>query len=382
MSNNNIINNNNNNSSGIFISQSSSERQDLQQPSTKRQRIDEQNPSKASLKSTSSSTTFLDDSGNSTSSASSSPSPLANERELNENECLSTFQTQLIEHQCLCGLSEKVLKIPFQYYSSNIITNSTKHHPVNSKDECDNSNPVNKVNNSNSSKSSSSSSEVQVHYVKNLKQWPEEFLLRFLSNIQLLFHVYLKQNAKGNICGKIMEICDCLIRNEITIFENLIELCNGSSNCSNFISLTASKIITYFLIIIKDEIDQEWLKKIVENLFSFDHLDYAAVRRINFSLDIIKCIVEWKDHDEHILEEEDTASSSSHHVPPIETNYFATYHHDGGGSSSASSSALPSYLIASTSSSSATSHHSGRSSATSGMLIKLKKSQVNHSNSN
>lgn len=379
MSNHNNINNNNNNSSGIFISQSSSERQDLQQPSTKRQRIDEQNPSKA-LKSA-----FLDDSGNSTSSTSSSPSPVANERELSENECLSAFQTQLIENQCLCELSEKVLKFPFQYYSK-----STSRNPVNSKDECDNINKVsikNKIQNSNSS-NSSCSSEVHIHYVKNLKQWPEEFLLKFLSNIQLLFHVYLKQNAKGNICGKIMEICDCLIRNEITIFENLIELCNGSCKCSNFISLTASKIITYFLIIIKDEIDQEWLKKIVDNLFSFDRLDYAAVRRINFSLDIIKCIVEWKDHDEHILEEEDlqnaaASSSSGHHAPPIETNYFATYHHDvigASSSSSSASSALPSYLIASTSTSAAaTSHHhhnnhnqnSGRSSATSGIKFYL-----------
>lgn len=358
MSNNNNNNNNNSNSSGIFINQSSSERQDSQQPSTKRQRIDEQNSTKA-LKSA-----FLDDSGNSTSSASSSssPSPLANERELNENECLSAFQAQLIEHQCLCGLSEKVLKVPFQYYS---VTTSRK--TVNSKDECDNTSVtlIHKLQNNNS-KIGGGGSDLHVHYVKNLKQWPEEYLLKFLSNIQLLFHVYLKQNAKGNICGKIMEICDCLIRNEITIFENLIELCNGTSDCSNFISLTTSKIITYFLIIIKDEIDQEWLKKIVDNLFSFDHLDYVAVRRINFSLDIIRCIVEWKDHDEHILEEEDlqsNASSSVHQAPPLETNYFATFHHDVGSSST--SSALPSYLMASTSSSSTTSaisHHSGSTS--------------------
>lgn len=353
-----MSNNNNNNNSGVFINQSSSERQDLQQPSTKRQRIDEQNSPKA-LK-----TAFLDDSGNSTSSASSSssPSPLANERELNENECLSAFHAQLIEHQCLCGLSEKVLKVPFQYYS--VATN--RKSVVNSKDECDNTSVTLKTKIQNNSKSGSGggNSDMQVQYVKNLKLWPEKFLLKFLSNIQLLFHVYLKQNAKGNICGKIMEICDCLIRNEITIFENLIEICNGNSDCSNFISLTTSKIITYFLIIIKDEIDQEWLKKIVDNLFSFDQLDYVAVRRINFSLDIIKCIVEWKDHDEHILEEEDLQSNVSvHHAPPLETNYFATYHHEVGASSS-SSSALPSYLIASTSSSttSAISHHSSSTS--------------------
>lgn len=358
MSSNNI---NNNNSSGIFLNQSSTaenerqERQDLNQPSTKRQRIDEQNKNTAKvLKATS----FLDDSGNSTSSSSSSPSPLA-ERELTDSECLSAFQTQLIEHQCLCGLSEKVLKVPFQYYHS-VVRNSNEDDPVALK--------------SNNGGSGSSNSSSDVHYVKSLKLWPEEFLLKYLSNIQLLFHVYLKQNAKGNICGKIMEICDCLIRNEITIFENLIELCNG--NCSNFISLVASKVITYFLIIIKDEIDQEWLKKIVDNLFTFDHLDYVAVRQINFSLDIIKCIVEWKDHDEHILEEEDMPpnNASNTHAPPIETNYFATFHHDGGPSTSA----LPPYLIASSSSHSSVSHHSGRSSATSGKLFLFITKTVNY----
>jgi hypothetical protein len=334
--------NNNNSSSGIFLNQSSTaenersqERQELNQPSIKRQRIDEQNKNTTKVLKA---TAFLDDSGNSTSSSSSSPSPVA-ERELNDSECLSAFQTQLIEHQCLCGLSERVLKVPFQYYYSTSVRHSDDD-PVTLKN-----------------------SSSDVHYVKSLKLWPEEFLLKYLSNIQLLFHVYLKQNAKGNICGKIMEICDCLIRNEITIFENLIELCNG--NCSNFISLVASKVITYFLIIIKDEIDQEWLKKIVDNLFTFDHLDYAAVRRINFSLDIIRCIVEWKDHDEHILEEEDMSNgaASNANAPPIETNYFATFHHDGGGPST---SALPPYLIASSSTNSSASHHSGRSSATSG----------------
>lgn len=363
----------NNNNNGIFINQSSnnsssnsSERQpDLQQPSIKRQRIDanneqqQQHSSKNNGSQTSKSTTatvFLDDSGNSTSSSSPSPINLHSElilkvdtvdcssinRELNnqnhkeepclsESECLSLFQTQLTEHQCLCGLSEKILKIPFQYYSIK----------KNGKKCVKNENGENEI----------TKHETQVHYIKSLKHWPEDFLLKFLSNLQLLFHVYLRQNAKGNICGKIMEICDCLIRNEIAIFENLIELCNNTTTRkSNFINFVSSKIITYFLIIIKDEIDQEWLKKIVDNLFTFEHLDYAAVRRINFSLDIIKCIIEWKDHDEHILEDDDVNGFAvpTSTAPPLETNYFATYHHDGPStSSSTSSSALPSYLTSS-----------------------------------
>jgi protein Lines len=312
---------------------------------------------------------FLDDSGNSTSnsnSASSSPIHEHNNSEmllksednvinakedqyLSDSECLSTFQTQLTDHQCLCGLNEKILKIPFQYYSIMKVNSNKSKSVKNDKSEKNNE---------------KTKTDTEVHYVKSLKHWPDDYLLKFLSNIQLLFHIYLKQNAKGNICCKVMEICDCLIRNEITTFENLIELCNNSktTNSSNFISFISSKVITYFLIIIKDEIDQEWLKKIVDNLFTFEHLDYAAVRRINFSLDIIKCIVEWKDHDEHVLEDDDAASYVPA-PPPLETNYFATYH-DGPSTSSlsSSSSALPAYL---TSTSSHT-NHSGRSSATSG----------------
>jgi hypothetical protein len=109
------------------------------------------------------------------------------------------------------------------------------------------------------------------------------------------------------------------------------------------------------LIITKDEKDhnQEWLKKIINNIFSFDNLDFIAVKKINTSLCIIKEIVEWKDlDDEHPLDDE-TDGFTSLQPPPLETNYFATHF---ASSSAGSSSALPSYLAST----------SGRSSATSG----------------
>ena len=364
----NMSSSNNNKNDGIFINQIAENQGELQQPSIKRQRIDgnnEQHPVKVPpTQQVPKSLAFLDDSGNSTSSSSSSPSPV-NESEnilksdendpiekddeqllLTDKECLTTFTIQLTQHQCLCGLSERTLKIPFQYYSVKKIIGKKQQQQTFNHNDYD--------------ESDLKKSEAQVHYIKSLKNWPEDFLLKFLSNLQLLFHIYLKQNAKGNICGKIMELCDCLIRNEIHVFEELIELCNSNS-CSNpFVSFVSSKVITYFLIIIKDEIDQEWLKKIVDNLFTFDHLDYLAVKRINFSLDIIRCIVEWKDHDEHVLEE-DSHGFSTLPPPPLETNYFATFHNDQSGpSTSSSSSALPSYLT------SQATNNSGRSSATSG----------------
>lgn len=356
-------NNNKINNEGIFVNQIPENQGELQQPSIKRQRIDgntDQHPVKAQpTQQVSKSLAFLDDSGNSTSSSSSSPSPV-NESEnnlksdendpcekddeqspLSDKECLSTFKVHLTQHQCLCGISERTLKIPFQYYS-------VKKTIINKKQQTFNRN-----------ESDSIKGEAQVHYVKSLKHWPEDFLLKFLSNIQLLFHVYLKQNAKGKICAKIMELCDELIRNESHIFEELIELCNSQDCSSGFVSFVSSKIITDFLIIIKDEINQEWLNKIVDNLFTFEHLDFLAVKRINFSLDIVKCIVEWKDHDEHVLEE-DTHSFPTLPQPPLEANYFATFNDHNGPSTSSSSSALPSYLT------SQAANTSGRSSATSG----------------
>lgn len=328
-------NNNNNNSNGIFINNITENQPELQQPSIKRQKIDasgDSSPPKTLP-------AFLDDSGNSTSSTPSSPSPVnenelvissvsgslkSSEEILSDKECLTQFTTHLTQHQCLCGLSERTIKNPFQFYS--VLKPSVRK---------------------------SSQQQDEVHYVKKLRHWPDDFLLKYLSNLQLLFNVYLKQNAKGNICGKIMELCEFLIRNEVRIYEELIELCNSTDNSNNFISYQSSKIVTYFLIIIKDEIDQEWLKKIVDNLFTFEHLDYIAVKRINFSLDIIKCIVEWKDHDEHVLEEDEAGNFQA---PSLETNYFATTFHDQNAPST--SNALPSYLTSSA--------NSGRSSSTSG----------------
>lgn len=361
----NMSSNNKNTNNGIFINQITENQPELQQPSIKRQRIDgneEQHPSKSThTPPVPKSLAFLDDSGNSTSSSSSPPSPVNESENIlksdfdhtidtkdegqSDEECLTTFQLQLTQRQCLCGISERILKIPFQYYSVKKLVGKKQTFNRTENDASD-----------------SKKSDAQVHYIKSLKHWPEEHLIKFLSSIQLLFTVYLKQNAKGNICGKIMDLCDCLIRNEIHIFDELIELCNSISNNSNFVSYISSKVITSFLIIIKDEIDQKWLKKIVDNLFSFDHLDYVAVKRINFSLDIIKCIVEWKDYDEHVLEEE----HGNHHPqpplpPPLETNYFATFYNDQSGpSTSSGSSALPSYLT------SQATINSGRSSATSG----------------
>uniref|UniRef100_A0A182YIV5 Protein Lines N-terminal domain-containing protein n=1 Tax=Anopheles stephensi TaxID=30069 RepID=A0A182YIV5_ANOST len=195
-----------------------------------------------------------------------------------------------------------------------------------------------------------------------LSEWPFEHLLKFLSNVQLLFDTYLKQNIKGNICAGVMELCNYLIRSEdhphlqhpllrmyrvnspafagfpALDIDELIGLCS----CNNkYVSYLAGRILSSFLIIVKDDPDDDrWLEKLVANLFDFGHLDLHAVRKINASLEVIKRIVEWKDETEHPLEEEaagvsgaasggGAASGSANAAgiaPPLTENYFATHY--------------------------------------------------------
>uniref|UniRef100_A0AAG5DMA7 Uncharacterized protein n=1 Tax=Anopheles atroparvus TaxID=41427 RepID=A0AAG5DMA7_ANOAO len=246
-----------------------------------------------------------------------------------------------------------------------------------------------------------------------LAEWPFEHLLRFLSNVQLLFDTYLKQNIKGNICAGVMELCNYLIRSDdhhhhtplqhhhhhpshllqhhyhhhhhhhhqqqhmlprpttrhgtralATLdIDELIGLCSCSSK---YLSYLAGRILSSFLIIVKDDPDDDrWLEKLVANLFDFGHLDLRAVRKINASLEVIKRIVEWKDETEHPLDEEvrgggggsagdgaspgpsgepsmvevgstmaaAAGSGSAYGMPPLAENYFAAHYgaYGGGG---------------------------------------------------
>ena len=64
----------------------------------------------------------------------------------------------------------------------------------------------------------------------------------------------------------------------------------------NFLS---GKVLSSFLIIAKTNVNREWLQTIFDFLTS-DNIDYV---RINFALEIIKRVVEWKDTESHILED-------------------------------------------------------------------------------
>ncbi|XP_026841331.1 protein lines [Drosophila persimilis] len=212
---------------------------------------------------------------------------------------------QSLTRQCLCGVSERTLRKPFQsHYSQD--TNGQKR-------------------------------------IAYLREWPTNKLLQFLSNLQLLFDIYLKQNAKGFICTRIMDVCDALIRNDNKLIDEIIVLA-GYNN--SYVQFLAGRVLAAFLVIAKQELNDEWLQKIVDQLFNFEHLDQAAVQKIHFSLDIIKRIVEWKDIETHPLDDDWMTSTTSvagaaassialpadaavsyMHFPvqdqPLATNYFA-----------------------------------------------------------
>lgn len=304
-------------------------------PVKKRQRIENNNLASSSNTSTNSS------SGNSSKGSSSSPSTssfssttsideTANSNgndsdvsvhEHNEStEWLEALQTR----QCLCGISETTARRPFLRY----LQHTAELEP--------------------------------------LDEWSSETVLKFLSSLQTFFDIYLKQNRRGNICSKSMELCESLISGSGGgIVDDVLQLCNKRLQQphadTKFVLHLSSRVISYYLIIVKDDMDHKWLKKIVDNLFMFESLNEIAIRKINFSLDIIKCIIEFKDMDEHPLDQDDAEEEDEYvpppslALPPIENNYFAQqyFNSDAAGPSTAT----PRLLFGDVVDSSAAPHH-------------------------
>lgn len=134
----------------------------------------------------------------------------------------------------------------------------------------------------------------------NISEWPPDEILLFLSNLQLLFDVYLKQNYKGHICSKLMDVCNMLVRNEHNWLSEVILLADHYNKFVNFI---AGRVISSFLIVAKNNIDHKWLQIIMNETSLSSSLNSISINKINFSLNIIKRVVEWKDIDQHPLED-------------------------------------------------------------------------------
>lgn len=170
---------------------------------------------------------------------------------------LLVIQQHLL-NQCLCPVSESTLRKPFQGVRLVSGGQGDYHSPT-------------------------------------LAEWSRDRILLFISTLQLLCEVAIKQNAKGLMCTRIVEICDALVRNEYGLIEQLIEL---SSHSDPFICFTASRALSAFLILSKSHVNPSWLESLTENALVTTH-----PQKISFSLEVIKHVVEWKDLDTHPLED-------------------------------------------------------------------------------
>lgn len=141
----------------------------------------------------------------------------------------------------------------------------------------------------------------------NIASWPMKCSLTYLSTKQLMFEIYLKQNGTGTICSKLMQACDLLVRNQHDWITEVVELADHKSK---FVTFMASRVLASFLIVSKDTVDENWLHQITENIYLFDRINRITVQKINFSLDIIKRIVEWKDVQQHPLDESNYINTS------------------------------------------------------------------------
>lgn len=142
----------------------------------------------------------------------------------------------------------------------------------------------------------------------NIVTWPLTCSLTYLSTMQLMFDMYLKQNNTGTICSRLMYACDVLVRNRHDWITEVVELADHKSK---FLTFVASRVLASFLIVSKDTVDENWLQQIAENIYLFDRINRITVQKINFSLDIIKRIVEWKDVEQHPLESSSYINSTS-----------------------------------------------------------------------
>lgn len=141
-----------------------------------------------------------------------------------------------------------------------------------------------------------------------LFEWPPGKILQFLSNLQLLFDVYLRQSDRGKACARIAGICDTLVRNEHCLVEQVISLCDMQNKYVNYLS---ARVLSSFFVIAKTQVNNEWLETVVRFLTAED---YA---KMSFALEVIKRVVEWKDVEVHVLEESqvvDMAGTSSQTV--------------------------------------------------------------------
>lgn len=190
------------------------------------------------------------------------------------NSDLEAFQKNLLG-QCLCSLPEGVLRKPFR--TLKII------HQDDGNGYC----------------------------TAHIANWSRDRTLLFLSSVQLLCEIAIKQNARGLVCSRISDVCDALIRNEHGFVDYLIEL---SSHADRFVCFAAGRALSAFFLVSRAHVDPRWLDRLTDNALSSAYPEASHPQKMAFSLDVIKRVTEWKDCEEHPLEEKDCHPPPSCHV--------------------------------------------------------------------
>lgn len=127
-----------------------------------------------------------------------------------------------------------------------------------------------------------------------LSAWDLERTLKFLSCVQMLCEVSLRQTSDGIICSQIGEVCDALVRNDYGLVEQVVDWLTHSNQTVGY---SACKALSSFLVVCRSGVETKWLDRITECAVTT-----AVPRHMSVSLDVIKRVVDWKDKSPHPLE--------------------------------------------------------------------------------
>lgn len=169
-----------------------------------------------------------------------------------------------------------------------------------------------------------------------LMEWPANVLIQCLSNMELLFEIYLNQNAKGEICQRIMMACDLILWQKQIIYE-IAELDEYNNK---FVQYMSTKVLANCLLIVKDQESycEDLLNSLMDKLITRtdQSTEHRSLGKMSFILGIILHIMEWKDIKKHPLDDQivingrEVYNDSDNeiyslpiNIPRIEENYFA-----------------------------------------------------------
>ncbi|XP_011262449.1 protein lines [Camponotus floridanus] len=135
-----------------------------------------------------------------------------------------------------------------------------------------------------------------------LSEWHTDQTLEFLSALQLLFDLAIKQNVRGVMCKRVADVCDALARNEHGIIDQIIDL---SYTSNKFVSFAGSRVLASFFILTRDNVEIVWLERLMQSL-----VNTHSPSQMLFTLDVVKRVVEHKDCSIHPLEDTDATISA------------------------------------------------------------------------